>query len=101
MRPIVCHAKSWMAGFRPPAHAETETKPSGASTAIASAVENVGRIVAELGKAELTFERLAERHNILKQPVRAREGIELNRFLKEIVGALPEHDRSHVNPRLD
>ena len=68
---------------------------------IGSTVQTVcDRVVAEVGKADITFERLAERLSIFKDPVRCREDVDLTRCVGEVVTLLPKRDQDRIDPQL-
>lgn len=57
-------------------------------------------VLAEISKADISFERLADRLAILKQPLRQRERISANELIGEIVKALPDRDLKHIDLKL-
>jgi hypothetical protein len=57
----------------------------------------VSRTLAEIGKADITFERLAEGLGAIKQPVRERVRVDLRACLADIVTGLPARDQLHIN----
>jgi PAS domain-containing protein len=57
---------------------------------------SVDRTLAEIAKADITFERLASAHSIIRDPVRERERINLGRTLKELISALPDRDQKRI-----
>ncbi|MDR5760982.1 PAS domain-containing protein [Caballeronia sp. LZ035] len=54
------------------------------------------RLVSEICKADITFERLAEGLSIREEPRRTSDMVNLPRCLRDIVGVLPERDRSRI-----
>jgi PAS domain-containing protein len=54
------------------------------------------RVGTEVGKADITFERLAERLSILKEPRRTREAVDLRECVDAVVAHLPERDRKRI-----
>ncbi|MGA7817596.1 MAG: hypothetical protein WCA53_32600, partial [Caballeronia sp.] len=54
------------------------------------------RMVCELGKADITFERLAEAMSIREAPRREKKLVNLNVCLQEVYECLPEQDRELI-----
>jgi PAS domain-containing protein len=67
------------------------------SHTIAQACE---RMVAEVRKADITFERLADRLEILKEPIRCTQEVNLVGCVREVTQALPKRDWSKIDPRM-
>jgi PAS domain-containing protein len=65
-----------------------------AAKACEAAVE---KLLSEIGKADITFERLAEGLSAIKEPMRERGPVDLNRTLEGFITALPERDRRHID----
>lgn len=55
------------------------------------------RIALEIGKADITFERLAEAHAIRETPIRERQQIDLAQFLQSLIEAFPTRDQRHID----
>jgi PAS domain-containing protein len=54
------------------------------------------RLLAEIGKADITFERLAESIDLRRYPVRTPTSLDLGRLVQRIVDGLPERDRKVI-----
>ncbi|KVL96223.1 hypothetical protein WT02_15940 [Burkholderia stagnalis] len=57
-------------------------------------------LLAEIGKADLTFERLAEAVSIRKNPIRVEERVDLLHCLINVLDSLPERDRMSIDTTL-
>ncbi|MFM0258422.1 PAS domain-containing protein [Paraburkholderia sediminicola] len=57
-------------------------------------------MLAEIGKADLTFERLAEAVSIRKNPLRVEERVDLLHCVIDVLDCLPERDRASIDARL-
>jgi PAS domain-containing protein len=55
-------------------------------------------ILAEIGKADMTFERLAEALKIRLRPMRVEEPVNLTHCVADVIDHFPERDRSNVQP---
>jgi PAS domain-containing protein len=74
------------------------TAENGSTRAAAKnlAEEICKRLLAEIGKADITFERLAESRSIRNEPIREWERVDLGRCVKEVIALLPERDKEHI-----
>ncbi|GGP18877.1 PAS domain-containing protein [Silvimonas iriomotensis] len=68
----------------------------GSDQAPSALVSMTERLIAEIGKADITFERLAEGLSIREVPKRFEERIDLVKCLAQLVKSLPERDQSRV-----
>lgn len=57
-------------------------------------------LLAEIGKADLTFERLAEAVQIRKHPMRVEEQVDLRHCVTDVFDCLPERDRASIDSSL-
>jgi len=57
-------------------------------------------IAAELGKTDITFERLAENLSIRKDPIRFKEPVDLIQCAQNILKDLPDNDQQHIRINL-
>ncbi|CAB3770092.1 GAF domain-containing protein [Paraburkholderia humisilvae] len=64
------------------------------------AVEAFQRIALEIGKADITFERLADALSIRQAPMRKRVPVDLRACVEHVIDSLPERDRGHVEKDL-
>jgi PAS domain-containing protein len=53
-------------------------------------------IIAEIGKADMTFERLAEAVKIHDEPMRFKEPVDLRHCVADIISNLPQRDQEHI-----
>ncbi|MFD4838222.1 PAS domain-containing protein [Achromobacter sp. NPDC058515] len=65
---------------------------------VAKAHELSERIVAEIGKADITFERLASASETRRQTLGSHAPIALRELLTGVVAALPARDQSRIQP---
>jgi PAS domain-containing protein len=70
-------------------------------TVSASIDDAVGRTLAELAKADITFERLAGALSAIKEPVREWKPINLRTLIKDVVSGLPERDQKRISVSVD
>ncbi|WP_429478082.1 PAS domain-containing protein [Paraburkholderia atlantica] len=61
------------------------------------AEETCDRIALEIGKADITFERLAEAHAIRQTPMRERQRVNLAHCLDGVIEAFPKRDQRHID----
>jgi PAS domain-containing protein len=55
------------------------------------------QLVTEIGKADITFERLAEGLSIRKEPMRVRERVDLAECARGVIGMLPQRDQDRID----
>lgn len=53
--------------------------------------------VAQVAKADITFERLAELQSIMKSPKREAKPVDLCELIEDVVASLPEYDRKNID----
>ncbi|WP_157655579.1 PAS domain-containing protein [Burkholderia ubonensis] len=73
---------------------------SAESAALPDARGMCERLVTEIGKADITFERLAEGLSIRKEPMRAQERVDLTQCMLGVLDALPGRDRHRIDTQL-
>jgi PAS domain S-box-containing protein len=66
--------------------------------AVRASIASVARrVLAEIARADITFERLAENVSIVKQPKRSVTPVDLAGIVSNFIETLPERDRPHVD----
>jgi PAS domain-containing protein len=75
----------------------TQVRPSRNATDQNNADGLCKQIVSELGKADITFERLAEGLAIRKHPVRSIDLFDLRYCVGDVINSMPERDRQRVD----
>ncbi|MEJ0002973.1 MAG: GAF domain-containing protein [Pararobbsia sp.] len=55
------------------------------------------RLIAEINKADITFERLAENLNIRRHPIRHKQPLDLRFCVDSVINGLPRRDRDHID----
>jgi PAS domain-containing protein len=73
-------------------HLKAAAGPSGGKVAAA-----IDRAFAEIGKADITFERLAEGLSIVEQPIRRKQRVDLRECLLAVYQNLPHRDQQHID----
>lgn len=75
-----------------------QTVAAGASNVESGVVTTqiVERALEEIGKVDITFERLAEALSATKEPRREEQSFDLTEAIKKIVAALPSRDRANI-----
>jgi len=59
-------------------------------------VDAVTRTLAEINKADITFERLAESLSAIKEPIRERVQVDLRGCILDLIAGLPQRDVRHI-----
>ncbi|WP_233885448.1 PAS domain-containing protein [Paraburkholderia flagellata] len=54
------------------------------------------RLIAEINKADITFERLAENLNVRREPVRNKQLLNFAYCIDSVIEGLPKRDREHI-----
>jgi PAS domain-containing protein len=79
----------WTTVPRPPA--ESGVSPSGE-------LENLStRLIAEINKADITFERLAENLNVRRNPAGNMQRLDLRFCIDSVIDGLPKRDRNRIS----